>query len=157
MMEIGAVIGFLAGILLFVWIATRYRLTDWSADNEAGGPRLRPRPRRGQAKWEDLEEIAQRVVEEAQDELPPDVQDEALAVPTLLEEWHPDKRSILGIYCNFERGEAMGPIVLYLRAIEAWCLSNRESFEEEVRVTYLHELGHHFGWNEGQVEEHGLE
>ena len=156
-MLVGIIIGFLAGILLFVGIASSYRLNDWPGHNKEGLPRLRPRPRRGQAKWEELEELAQQVVEETQAELPPDVQEEALAVPTLLEEWHPDRRSVLGIYCNFERDEAMGPIVLYLRAIEAWCLSNGESFEEQVRVTYLHELGHHVGWNEGQVEEHGLE
>ena len=29
-------------------------------------------------------------------------------------------------------------------------------FEDEVRLTYLHELGHHFGWDEGDLEERGL-
>jgi predicted Zn-dependent protease with MMP-like domain len=28
---------------------------------------------------------------------------------------------------------------------------------EEIRKTVIHEIGHHFGWNERDMEEHGLE
>jgi predicted Zn-dependent protease with MMP-like domain len=31
------------------------------------------------------------------------------------------------------------------------------TFRKEVRLTYLHELGHYLGWDEDQVAAHGLE
>jgi len=32
-----------------------------------------------------------------------------------------------------------------------------EAFREEVRLTYLHELGHFLGWDEDQVAARGLD
>jgi predicted Zn-dependent protease with MMP-like domain len=157
MMLAGILLGFGIGVLLFIWMASSQRLTDWRKDKpEDDAAAL---PSWGERPWEELTERAQRVVEAAQAELPDDVRAEAVQVPTLFEEWHPQRERVLGIYQNFhtvELKERKGPIVLYLRAIEFWCRRTRRSFEDQVRGTYLHELGHHVGWNEGQVQERGL-
>ena len=111
-------------------------------------------------RWDRLLAAAQKVVETTMAELPPEVAAEARQVPVLFEEESEDDPEILGRYGNFEPGEiseANGPITLYLRTIEAFCDEEGEDFAEEVRITYLHELGHHIGFDEGDLEERGLE
>jgi predicted Zn-dependent protease with MMP-like domain len=109
--------------------------------------------------WKKLEASARRIVEEALAELPQEIQPEARGVPCLFQEWNEDDPELLGIYSDFtpnEISEANGPIILYLLAIEDFCLDEGAEFEDEVRLTFLHELGHHFGWGEGELEERGL-
>jgi predicted Zn-dependent protease with MMP-like domain len=92
--------------------------------------------------------------------LPPEVLAEARKVPYLFETQCADDPDIFGIYGYFEPGEispANGPIILYLETIADYCEEEGEDYETEVRLTYLHELGHHFGWDEGDLEERGLE
>ena len=111
------------------------------------------------ADWERLERAARRVVEATLAELPPEIQADARAVPCLLQEWNEADPALLGLYSDFAPGEvseANGPIILYLAAIEDYCLDEDGDFEDEVRLTFLHELGHHFGWGEGELEERGL-
>jgi len=47
-------------------------------------------------------------------------------------------------------------IILYQRNIEEMCES-REEIIEEIRTTVLHEVGHHFGLDEDDLEELGYE
>jgi predicted Zn-dependent protease with MMP-like domain len=111
-------------------------------------------------RWDNLLAIAQKVVEKTMAELPPDIAAEARKVPVLFEEECYDDPEILGHYGYFEPGEisdANGPIILYLGAIDAFCADEGEDFATEVRITYLHELGHHIGWDEGDLEARGLE
>ena len=113
------------------------------------------------AHWETITSQAQSVIEATIAELPPDVRAEADKVPVLFQEWNPDDHEILGTYGEFAPGEvsvANGPIVLYLGAREEFCDDEEgEDFSTEVRLTYLHELGHHLGWDEGDLEARGLE
>jgi predicted Zn-dependent protease with MMP-like domain len=155
-MIVGILLGFLIGTLLFIWMASRHSLSVWRKDMPAD-----PETEFSSwgAPWEELTARAQRAVDEAQAELPDDVRATALEVPTLFEEWHPSREGVLGVYYNQGTPDVStrrGPIVLYLRAIESWCRRARRDFDEQVRGTYLHELGHHVGWNEGQVQERGL-
>ena len=109
--------------------------------------------------WRDLLVRAQAVVEEVMEELPPEILAEAKKVPCLFEERNAEDRDLMGIYGDFAPGEvsnANGPIVLYLAAIDEFCDDDGSVYEDEVRLTYLHELGHHFGWDEGDLEERGL-
>ena len=111
------------------------------------------------AHWDQLERTARHVVDEALAELPREIREAARAVPCLFQEWNEDDPDLLGIYSDFapgEMSEANGPIILYLAAIEDYCLDEDADFADEVRLTYLHELGHHFGWDEGDLEERGL-
>jgi predicted Zn-dependent protease with MMP-like domain len=112
-----------------------------------------------EAHWKKLEAQAARVVEKTLAELPEEIQAEARGVACLFQEWNEDDSELLGIYNDFAPGEvsdAKGPIILYLGAIEEFCADEGGDFEDEVRLTFLHELGHHFGWDEGELEERGL-
>lgn len=45
-------------------------------------------------------------------------------------------------------------IVIFQRNLEAMC-RNRRELVEEIRLTVLHELGHHFGLDEDELDELG--
>jgi len=47
-------------------------------------------------------------------------------------------------------------IVLWLGNIWEMCNSDLEAYREEVRVTFLHELGHYLGLDEDELEERDL-
>jgi len=112
------------------------------------------------ARWEKLKTRAGRVVEKTIAELPPEVLAEARKVPVLFEEWCEDDPDILGTYGHFtpnQIGEGNGPIILYLSTIVDFCAEEGGDFSAEVRLTYLHELGHHLGWDEDDLAARGLE
>ena len=155
MMLVGILLGFVAGLLLFVAIGSTQH---FNRDPGPADPEPLPPPSAG-ASWDELVARAERVVEGAQAELPDDIRAEAALVPTLFQEWHATRDRILGVYYNTrstDQALRKGPIVLYLRAIESYARQVRVPFDDQVRATYLHELGHHVGWNEGQVQERGL-
>ena len=111
------------------------------------------------ALWETLKAKAQTIIDQTIAGLPPDILAEAQKVPVLFHEVCQDDPEILGTYGYFEPGEvsrANGPIILYLATISEFCEDEEEEFAEEVRLTYLHELGHHLGWDEDDLEERGL-
>jgi len=37
------------------------------------------------------------------------------------------------------------------------CEAEEDAYREEVRITFLHELGHYLGLDEGDLSERGLE
>jgi predicted Zn-dependent protease with MMP-like domain len=109
--------------------------------------------------WENLKAEAQRVLDQTRAELPREIQVEADRLPVLLEKECEEDPDLLGTYGHFtlnEIGEANGPIILYLFAIEDFCAEEESTFADEVRLTYLHELGHHLGWDEDDLEARGL-
>jgi predicted Zn-dependent protease with MMP-like domain len=109
--------------------------------------------------WDRLCAEAQRVVAATIAELPIEIRSEAAQVPCLFERYCDEDPEILGLYGHFTPGtlsEANGPIILYLLAIEEYCLDEDADFAAEVRTTFLHELGHHFGWDEDDLEIRGL-
>ena len=109
--------------------------------------------------WDELQERAEQVVNATIAELPPEVRAEAEKVPCLFEVENANDPDILGTYGHFslnEIGEANGPITLYLLTIKDFCEEEGENFDHEVRLTYLHELGHHLGWDEDDLEARGL-
>jgi predicted Zn-dependent protease with MMP-like domain len=111
------------------------------------------------ALWEKLKALAQDAVERTIAELPSEVLAEARKVPVLFERSCLEDPDILGTYGHFEPGEvspANGPIILYLATIDDYCDEEGEDFPAEVRLTYLHELGHHLGWDEDDLEARGL-
>jgi predicted Zn-dependent protease with MMP-like domain len=111
-------------------------------------------------RWDRLLAKAQKIIDKTIAELPREVAAEARQIPVIFEEVCEEDPDILGHYGNFEPGEiseAKGPIVLYLATIEAFSQDEGEDFAEQVRITYLHELGHHIGFDEVDLEERGLE
>jgi predicted Zn-dependent protease with MMP-like domain len=71
--------------------------------------------------------------------------------------------SVLGLFvgeCVHQAGASEEPhltrIHLYLDNIWDYAEGSPAVFIEEVRLTYLHELGHYFGWDEQDLEDRGL-
>jgi len=48
-------------------------------------------------------------------------------------------------------------IRLFLMNLWEWTDRDEQDFRDEVGTTFLHELGHYLGWDEGEVNERGLE
>lgn len=115
--------------------------------------------------------IASEAVSRTQRELPPDVLRAARAVPVrfeprpgpdlLAEGLEPD---LLGLFTGNPVGEehqggATMPPQIYLYTANLWDYAEGDvdAFRDEVRLTYLHELGHYLGWDEDQIAERGLD
>jgi predicted Zn-dependent protease with MMP-like domain len=112
-----------------------------------------------ESEWEALFEEADRVVKETITAMPRELQAEAKRVPCLLEKWPPEGEEVLGRCLSFEEhfiSEAPGPVVLYLGSLHQECQELGLKFADEVRITFLHELGHHLGFDEADLEERGL-
>lgn len=110
--------------------------------------------------WEELFGKAEGVISELLRALPDELRKEAERVPCLLEKWPPEGDEALARCLSFEEhvvSEAPGPFVLYLGTIYRYCREQGLDFADEIRVTYLHELGHHLGLDEADLEERGLE
>jgi predicted Zn-dependent protease with MMP-like domain len=116
--------------------------------------------------------VARQVVTAAQKRLPADVRAAAGAVPVcyealpneaiLAEGWEPD---ILGMFVGHAHGEELRSdetplppqILLFLENIWDYAEGDDGIYRDEVRLTYLHELGHYLGWDEDEVARRGLE
>lgn len=108
------------------------------------------------------------------EDLPPEIRSVAFEVPVLVEELPSDEvletaggklhPLVLAMYSGApqdERKPAMTPdpendrIVLFRRNIAKFA-HNRDDLRRELRNTILHEIGHHFGLSEEEIEEFGL-
>jgi len=116
--------------------------------------------------WKKLEKKAGAVVEACLQEMPIRVREIATLVPTLIQHWATgegepeDVVGLLGEYVAFESqevGDGDGAIVLYVGAIKLYCEEEGAKFKKEVRRTYLHELGHHFGLDEDELADRNLD
>lgn len=118
-----------------------------------------------------LTELAAATVAATQRSLPLEIRPLALAVPVhfeagphpsvLAEGFEPD---ILGLFSGNPHGTELAhdspappEILLYLENL--WDLAEGDPavFQEETRLTYLHELGHYLGWDEDELAARGLE
>lgn len=105
---------------------------------------------------------AAAVVEAAQQSLPPQLRPLATRVPVHFEAlpdaeliaagFEPD---ILGLFTGSPHGAELNvdqpmpaEIVLFLENLWDFAEGDPEIFRDEVRITYLHELGHFLGWDE---------
>jgi predicted Zn-dependent protease with MMP-like domain len=118
-----------------------------------------------------LTALAAEVVAATQRQLPPPVRAPARRVPVcyeaqpnagiLAEGWEPD---ILGLFVGSPHDADPGApdllppqILLFLENLWDYAEEDPAVFRDEVRLTYLHELGHYLGWDEGDLEARGLE
>jgi predicted Zn-dependent protease with MMP-like domain len=115
-------------------------------------------------------QTARRVVVETLHRLPAQLRAAARQVPVCLEDFPADElvadgldRDILGLFVGAPRHEHAndpGPppqIILYLENILEECEDAGTTFAEEVRRTYLHELGHYLGLDEEALAERDLD
>lgn len=122
-------------------------------------------------KFSRLAAIAADAVGAAQRQLPPELRPHARGVPVhyerapaadvLADGFEPD---ILGLFTGCPHGEELAvdnpappQILLYLESLWDFAGEDVEAFREEVRLTYLHELGHYFGWDEDDLTARGLD
>jgi predicted Zn-dependent protease with MMP-like domain len=112
-----------------------------------------------------LTTLAISVVETAQKKLPVPLRALASAIPVhcealpgqdLLDEGFED--DILGLFtgsphgAEFREDQPMPPqIILFLENLWEFAEKDEGVFRDEVRITYLHELGHYFGWDEDNL------
>ena len=117
-----------------------------------------------------LTALAETEVAAAQQALPPDLRVLAERVPVVCHDWpsaailgeefEPD---ILGMFAGSPHGEGTGdrndlPPHILLFVLNLWDFAEADValYREEVRLTYLHELGHYFGWDEDELDARGL-
>jgi predicted Zn-dependent protease with MMP-like domain len=122
-------------------------------------------------KLRQLTALAVKVVAATQRRLPPAVREPAQRVPVcyeprpnagiLAEGWEPD---ILGLFVGPPHDADPGApdplppqILLFLENLWDYADEDETVFRDEVRLTYLHELGHYLGWDEADLEARGLE
>ncbi len=116
--------------------------------------------------------IARSVVTAAERRLPAEVRTVAEQVPVcyesvpndgiLAEGWEPD---ILGLFVGHEHGGELRSdgaplppqILLFLDNLWNYAEGDESAFRDEVRLTYLHELGHYLGWDEDEIAQRGLD
>lgn len=123
------------------------------------------------ADFERLTKLAADTVGGAQRQLPPDIRPLARGVPvhyerlpdaSVLADGFPD--DILGLFVGNPTGTELShdqpappQILLYLENLWDFAEGDEDIYREEVRVTYLHELGHFLGWDEDQLAARGLD
>jgi predicted Zn-dependent protease with MMP-like domain len=114
-----------------------------------------------------LVRMASDVVAGTQRELPAEIREAAKGVPVRFEDApSPELQAegfeadILGLFSGAPHGSAEAdPPQIFLYTANLWDFAEEEesAFREEVRLTYLHELGHYLGWDEDQLTARGLD
>ena len=93
-------------------------------------------------------------VRRALDSLPPEIARHLDNVAIVVEEEDPDEPDLLGVF----REEPYLPaeIAIFRRPLQE-SFPDPDELEREIRITVLHELGHYFGMEEGDLEQLGYE
>ncbi len=118
--------------------------------------------------WSTLLRLAETEVARTIAELPEDLRTHAKVLPVTYEA-RPNQEMVddgieadtLGLFLGeplHEQGSSPLPsqILLFLEVLWEFAESDPEFFQDEVHITYLHELGHFLGLNEDELEERGL-
>jgi predicted Zn-dependent protease with MMP-like domain len=119
--------------------------------------------------WEKLCAFASAEVETTLGKLPKPLRERAENLPVTLER-QPNKDlqadgiepDTLGLFTGPEfadEGQVPLPpqIILFLENLWDYAERDENIFREEVRTTFLHELGHYLGLDEGELSDRGLE
>jgi predicted Zn-dependent protease with MMP-like domain len=104
----------------------------------------------------------EELVSDALDQVPPTFADAMDNVVVLVEEYNAEEPSILGLYHGIALTERMSDyggvlpdrISIYRAPLLSMC-DTEEQVVEEVLVTVMHELGHHFGIDDHRLHELG--
>lgn len=118
-----------------------------------------------------LVDEAEKTVARARRNLPPDIAQHAANLPVVYHDWPTEELvgdefepDILGLFVGDPLGVEPGlgntapaQVLLFLESIYDYAEDDMEIFRDEVRLTYLHELGHYLGWDEDDLEARGLE
>ena len=101
-------------------------------------------------------------MERALASLPADLRSAMSNVEIVVEDENPDDPDLFGLYFGIpltERGDYTGvlpdKIAIYRLPLEEEFGDDPSVLEEEIRITVLHEVAHHFGIDEGRLDELG--
>jgi predicted Zn-dependent protease with MMP-like domain len=118
--------------------------------------------------WNTLLRWARAEVKRTQAELPEALRDPAASLPVVYEtvpsaELAEDgvEADTLGLFSGdpiHEEGQSPLPahVTLFLENLWDFAEADAEIFRDEVRITYVHELGHYLGLDEDDLDERGL-
>ena len=109
----------------------------------------------------DFEEHVRRALES----LPPDLRRAMSNVEIVVEDENPEDPDLFGLYLGVpltDRGSTYAgvlpdKIAIYRLPLEDEFADDPEALEEEIRITVLHEVAHHFGIDEDRLSELGWE
>jgi predicted Zn-dependent protease with MMP-like domain len=102
-------------------------------------------------------------VRRALDSLPDDLREAMSNVAVVVEEENPEDPDLYGLYTGIALtdrtssygGVAPDTIAIYRRPLVEDFGYDPDRLEHEIRVTVLHEIGHHFGLDEERLRELG--
>lgn len=119
--------------------------------------------------WKKLQTLALAEVEATLAALPAPLRERAARLPVTFER-KPNcglqadgiEVDTLGVFCGpefaeEEHGTLPPQIILFLENIWEMAEADEKFFREEIRTTYLHELGHYLGLDEEGLTERGLD
>lgn len=118
-----------------------------------------------------LTTLAENTVASTRNSLPAALRDASAYVPVTFQDWPSEEildgefePDILGLFvgpphdaAGNESQELPPQILLFIGNIWDFAEGDHDVFCEEVRLTYLHELGHYFGWDEDDLAKRGLD
>lgn len=102
------------------------------------------------------------LVSDALDSVPPDLAAAIDNVVVLVQDAHPDDPDLLGLYegvalterDSFYAGSLPDTITIYRRPLLQMCADEHEVIDE-VRITVVHEIAHHFGIDDSRLHQLG--
>jgi predicted Zn-dependent protease with MMP-like domain len=101
-------------------------------------------------------------VRRALDSLPPDLRDAMSNVEIVVEEENPEDPDIFGLYLGIplpDRHDYAGvlpdKIAIYRRPLEEEFGDDPDLLVNEIRITVVHEIAHHFGIDDDRLAELG--
>jgi|WetSurMetagenome_2_1015567.scaffolds.fasta_scaffold1309055_1 hypothetical protein len=100
--------------------------------------------------WEELRAYGKQVVDALIARLPDELRPDALRIGYELHRRCRDEH----LWGRYSQSATL--IELFLEAIREDCVEESLDFCTELERTYMHELGHHLGLNEDEVEKYGL-
>lgn len=117
-----------------------------------------------------LTALAEQTVAATRRRLPPRLRPLAEALPVVYHAWPSEEilgnefePDILGMFAGSPHGLDTGDnnalpahIMLFVENIWDFAEGDVDTYKEEIKLTYLHELGHYFGWDEDELEARGL-
>lgn len=121
------------------------------------------------ADWDMIQNLAQLEIDKILSELPEPLRAQAEKIPIILQktpDHHLQSEGIeveaLGLFTGAEftdEGTTVLPpqIMMFLENLWSFSGGDEQIYRSEVRTTFLHELGHFFGLDEGDLMERGLE
>ncbi len=103
-------------------------------------------------------------VRRALDSLPPDLRSAMSNVEVVVEEENPEDPDLFGLYLGIPlvdrestsyQGVLPDKIAIYRKPLEEEFGDDPDILEDEIRITVLHEVAHHFGIDEDRLEHLG--